>query len=193
MQGARGEVLAGYMRRRMVLSALQLIAERGVQGTSIADVLERSGAPRGSVYHHFPGGKDELVSAAMEYMATDARAPLLALRGSDIAGIVTGFTNLWRGVLTRSDFAAGCATAGVTVSGESETARAAARKVFEVWIEDLTDLLEAAGAERSRAAGFAWMLFASTEGALVFARAEHSMRAVDLVEQQLLELGATLA
>jgi TetR/AcrR family transcriptional repressor of lmrAB and yxaGH operons len=185
--------LAGYMRRRMVLSALQLIAERGVQGTSIADVLERSGAPRGSVYHHFPGGKDELVSAAMEYMATDARAPLLALRGSDIAGMVTGFTNLWRGVLTRSDFAAGCATAGVTVSGESETARAAARKVFGVWIEDLTDLLEAAGDERSRAAGFAWMLFASTEGALVFARAEHSMRAVDLVEQQLLELGATLA
>ena len=86
----------------MVLSALYLIAERGVQGTSIADVLERSGAPRGSVYHHFPGGKDEIVGAAMEYMATDARVPLRALHGSDVAGIVTGFINLWRGVLTRS-------------------------------------------------------------------------------------------
>src|SRR5579863_6044797 len=173
----------------MVLSALYLIAERGVQGTSIADVLERSGAPRGSVYHHFPGGKEEIVGAAMEYMATDARAPLRALRGSDVAGIVTGFINLWRNVLTRSQFAAGCATAGVTVSGESETARAAARKVFEVWI---ADLLEAAGVDRPKAADFAWMLFASTEGALVFARAEQSMRALDLVEQQLLSLGATL-
>ena len=66
-------------------------------------------------------------------------------------------------------------------------------KVFEVWIADLTELLEAAGVDRSRAADFAWMLFASTEGALVFARAEHSMRALDLVEQQLLSLGATLA
>ncbi len=94
--------MAGDVRQRMVLSALYLIAERGVQGTSIADVLERSGAPRGSVYHHFPGGKDEIVGAAMEYMATDARAPLRALRGSDVAGIVTGFTNLWRGVLTTS-------------------------------------------------------------------------------------------
>jgi TetR/AcrR family transcriptional repressor of lmrAB and yxaGH operons len=176
----------------MVLSALYLIAERGVGGTSIADILERSGAPRGSVYHHFPGGKDEIVGAAMEYMATDARAPLLALRGSDAAAIVSGFINLWRGVLTRSEFAAGCATAGVTVSGESETARGAARKVFEVWIEDLTDLFEVAGVERSKAADLAWMLFASTEGALVFARAEHSMRAVDLVEQQLLGLAATL-
>jgi AcrR family transcriptional regulator len=187
-----GELLAGDVRQRMVLSALYLIAERGVQGTSIADVLERSGAPRGSVYHHFPGGKDEIVGAAMEYMATDARVPLRALHGSDVAGIVTGFINLWRGVLTRSEFAAGCATAGVTVSGESETARAAARKVFEVWIADLSELIEAAGVDRSKAADFAWMLFASTEGALVFARAEHSMRALDLVEQQLLSLGATL-
>ncbi len=143
--------MAGDVRQRMVLSALYLIAECGVQGTSIADVLERSGAPRGSVYHHFPGGKD-----------------------------------------ARSEFAAGCATAGVTMSGESETVRAAARKVFEVWIEDLTELLEAAGVDPSKAADFAWMLFASTEGALIFARAEHSMRALDLVEQQLLGLGATL-
>jgi hypothetical protein len=55
------------------------------------------------------------------------------------------------------------------VSGESKTARAAARKVFEVWIADFTELLEAAGVDRSKAAGFAWMLFASTEGALVMA------------------------
>lgn len=176
----------------MVLSTLSLIAERGVEGTSIADVLERSGAPRGSIYHHFPGGKDEIVGAAMDYMATDARVPLRALRGSDVASIIIGFINLWRGVLTRSQFAAGCATAGVTTSGASETVRVAARKVFEVWIEDLTGLLEAAGVAPSKAADFAWMLFASTEGALIFARAEHSMRALDLVEQQLLDLGATL-
>src|SRR4029077_630045 len=145
----------------MVLSARDLTAERGVPGTSIADVLERSGAPRGSVYHHFPGGKDEIVCAAMEYMATDARVPLRALHGSDVAGIVTGFTNLWRGVLTKSECAAGCATAGVTVSGESETARAAARKVFEVWIKDLTELLEAAGVARSKAGGLARALVLS--------------------------------
>ncbi|WP_422935355.1 TetR/AcrR family transcriptional regulator [Sinomonas sp. P47F7] len=177
----------------MVLSALNLIAERGVGGTSISDVLERSGAPRGSVYHHFPGGKEEMVGAAMEYMATDARAPLRALEGSDVAGIVTGFIDLWRGVLLRSDFAAGCATAGVTVSGESEESREAARNVFERWIDDLIALLEGAGVESSRASDFAWMLFASTEGALVFARAEHSMRAIDLVERQLLAFGETLA
>ncbi len=67
------------------------------------------------------------------------------------------------------------------------------RKVFELWIDDLTELLEAAGVARSKAADFAWMLFASTEGALIFARAEHNMRPLDLVEQQLLTLGTNLA
>ena len=47
-------------RRKMIESAATLLAMRGVQGTAFSDVLERSGAPRGSIYHHFPSGKDQL-------------------------------------------------------------------------------------------------------------------------------------
>ena len=172
----------------MALSALGLIAERGVHGMSIADVLERSGAPRGSVYYHFPGGKDEMVLAAMEYMATVARAPLAALKGSDAAGVIRGYVNLWRGVLTKSNFEAGCATAGLATSADSDELKAAARKVFDAWVSDLTDLFEGAGFTRPQAEEMAWMLEASTEGALVFARAERGMRAIDLVERQLIAL-----
>ena len=127
--------MASDVRRRMAQSALWLIAERGVHGMSIADVLERSGAPRGSVYYHFPGGKDEMVLAAMEYMATDARAPLEALKGSDAAGVIRGYVNLWAlGVLTKSNFEAGCATAGLATSADSDEMKAAARKVFGAWV-----------------------------------------------------------
>jgi TetR/AcrR family transcriptional repressor of lmrAB and yxaGH operons len=182
--------LARDVRQKMILAALTLVAERGVEGTSIADILERSGAPRGSVYHHFPGGKDEIVCAAMEYMATEAREPLKELKGSDVAGVIVGFVNLWRAVLTRSDFKAGCATAGVTVSGESEPAKTAARRVFELWTGDLTRLFADAGLSAGPdAENFARMVFASVEGALVFARAEQSMQALDLVERQLIALG----
>ena len=175
----------------MALSALWLIAERGIHGTSIADVLERSGAPRGSVYYHFPGGKDEMVLAAMEYMATEGRAPIQAMKGWDVAAIVTGFVNLWRGVLKNSDYAAGCASAGVATSADTEELRAAARKVFETWTADLTALFEATGMPANRAQDLAWMLFASTEGAVIFARSERSMRALDLVESQLHALART--
>lgn len=176
----------------MAQSALWLIAQRGYHGTSIADILEASGAPRGSVYYHFPGGKDEMAMAAMEYMATDARKPLEALKGSDAAGVIRGFVNLWRGVLTRSNFAAGCATGGLAVSAETDELRAAAGRVFDLWVGDLTDLFKEAGMSRTNAEEMAWMLEASTEGALMFARAESSMRAMDLVERQLIALASTM-
>ena len=52
-------------RASMVRSAASLIRTRGVNATSFSDVLADSGAPRGSIYHHFPGGKDQLVDAAI--------------------------------------------------------------------------------------------------------------------------------
>lgn len=58
--------MARDVRARMVESAVELLARRGLLATSFSEVLERSGAPRGSVYHHFPGGKDELVGSALD-------------------------------------------------------------------------------------------------------------------------------
>ena len=59
-------------RRKMVIGAAQLLAERGLQDTSFSQVLELTGAPRGSIYHHFPGGKDELVAAAIDLAGAHA-------------------------------------------------------------------------------------------------------------------------
>ena len=54
-------------RERMVVSAALLIRERGAHATAISDVLEHSGAPRGSAYHYFPGGRTQLLGEAIEY------------------------------------------------------------------------------------------------------------------------------
>ena len=75
-------------RERMVASAALLIRERGARPTAIADVLAHSGAPRGSAYHYFPGGRNQLLCEAVDYSAayvagaiTDAR-PGQVIRGS---------------------------------------------------------------------------------------------------------------
>src|SRR5258705_13873654 len=91
-------------KRRMISSAMLLLARRGLQATSFTEVLEHSGAPRGSVYHHFPGGKDELVGAAIEYASTRALKLLDAKAGAGAQVIVATFLQLWREVLLRSDF-----------------------------------------------------------------------------------------
>jgi AcrR family transcriptional regulator len=54
-------------RERMVVSAALLIRERGAHATAISDVLEHSGAPRGSAYHYFPGGRTQLLCEAVDY------------------------------------------------------------------------------------------------------------------------------
>ena len=112
------------------------------------------------------------MGAAMEYMATDARVPLRALRGSDVAGIVTGFINLWRGVLTRSEFAAGARPRASPLPAASQT-RLGLRRERSSRSGSRTSrkCLKPLALTGRRPADFAWMLFASTEGALVFSLA----------------------
>src|SRR5256886_15404708 len=59
--------MPGHPRERMIQSALVLMGEQGVEATSFSQVIEHSGAPRGSIYHHFPGGKEQLIEEATRY------------------------------------------------------------------------------------------------------------------------------
>ncbi len=73
-------------RERMVASAAMLIRERGAHPTAIADVLEHSGAPRGSAYHYFPGGRTQLLCEAVDYAADYVAAKMeKAASGADDA------------------------------------------------------------------------------------------------------------
>ncbi|MCW2985941.1 MAG: Transcriptional regulator, TetR, partial [Conexibacter sp.] len=119
---------ASDARDRMIASTTILIRERGVEATALSDVLEHSGAPRGSIYHHFPGGKGQLVEEATRVAggaftdalvgALDAGDPLVALRA---------FADAWLATLRESDFGAGCPIAAVAVEGDRmPSARAAA-------------------------------------------------------------------
>src|SRR4051795_8229183 len=109
------ERLASDARDRMVDSAVRLLATRGLQATSFSEVIERSGAPRGSIYHHFPGGKDQLVDAAIELAGDRALRVLDAVAGRAPAEVTGYFIDLWRAVLVRSRLTAGCAVLAVTV------------------------------------------------------------------------------
>src|SRR5271154_6350078 len=66
------EMAQGEVRTKMVKGAARLLATKGVEGTSFAEVLDATGTPRGSIYHHFPGGKSELVHAALDLVSTRA-------------------------------------------------------------------------------------------------------------------------
>jgi TetR/AcrR family transcriptional repressor of lmrAB and yxaGH operons len=177
-------------RDRMVDSAVKLLAMQGFQGTSFSSVLDDSGAPRGSIYHHFPGGKDELVLAAIERSGNRAAAIVDGFRGRPADEIVRAFVALWRGVLTISDFRAGCSVLGATVSASEPAIVDRAEEVFRSWESKLADVFETASIERSVAEDLGTLLIASCEGAVVICRAERSFTPLDRVERSLLRLVA---
>jgi len=178
--------VAGDVRRRMIQETVAALASKGLQGASFSEVLAASGAPRGSLYHHFPGGKDELVDSAMQAAGAWALAALGERRGQPAEEVAAAFIGLWRFVLTRSDFAAGCAIAAVTVATREPDQLDRAAALFLAWRRELAGLLAAAGVEASRAESLAALLVASCEGAVVVARAERSFDSFDRVMAEVL-------
>jgi AcrR family transcriptional regulator len=173
-------------RRKMIESAVTLLAMRGLQRTAFSDVLDRSGAPRGSIYHHFPKGKDELVDAAIELSGQRALRVLDAVEGASASAITAYFLDIWRAVLVRSDLRAGCAVLAVTVATDSPDLREHAAAIFRAWRGRLTELYVAAGVEPDLASAFATTLIAASEGAVVLSRAQQSLEPFEQVAARLI-------
>jgi len=178
--------MAGDSRQRMIESAAVLLAKRGLQATAFSDVIERSGAPRGSIYHHFPGGKDELVNAAMDLAGHRALRVLDAVDGKSPAEVTGYFIDLWRAVLVRSRLTAGCAVLAVTVATDSPELLDHAAKIFRAWRGRLADLYATGGMTPEAAGRFATIVVAATEGAVVVSRAEQRLEPFELVAEELL-------
>src|SRR3954451_657160 len=181
-------------RQKMIESAAVLFRERGVHGTSFADVLEHSGAPRGSLYHWFPGGKAQLAEEATRHIGGVIAAGLAsALEEKDPVAAVRAFARLYRDLLRGSDFAAGCPIVSATLEGDrSPGARDAAGAAFANWQELLADAYARRGVAPDRAASLAALTIAAIEGAIVLARAQRSVAPLERVvdELELLVAGA---
>jgi AcrR family transcriptional regulator len=178
----------GGSAEAMIASAVKLLARHGFHATTFSAVLADSGAPRGSIYHHFPEGKDQLVAAAIDLAGGRALAFTDALTGLSAPEIVDAFSGLWRAVLVRSGFGAGCAVLAVTVSADVPALVDQAAAIFRSWRERLATALETAGVPSGQAAALALTIIASCEGAVVMCRAEHSLEPLETVTAHLRSL-----
>jgi TetR/AcrR family transcriptional repressor of lmrAB and yxaGH operons len=183
-----GRARRGAVRSRMVEGAVQLLAIKGVEGTSFSEVLEATNAPRGSVYHHFPGGKPELLHAALDLASERALGALEATRGQPAAKVIERFLALWRLLLDYSHVTAGCAVIAVTVAANDDDLLDHAGTIFRTWTEHLAELCAAGGIDANFAQQLAVMVIAATEGAVAMSRAERSTEPFDAVETVLLSL-----
>jgi TetR/AcrR family transcriptional regulator, lmrAB and yxaGH operons repressor len=165
-------------RERLLDAAVDLLQRRGYHGTGLNELLERSEAPRGSLYHYFPGGKEQIgaeaISRAGDQVAA-AVAHLLRTKPS-VPDAVEALAGLLAAGLEASDFERGCpvATTALEVTPRSEPIRAAVQASFDRWLGPLRERLEATGFEHDEAARRADLTIAALEGALVLARARQN-------------------
>jgi len=188
-------------RAKMVAGAADLMSRRGVNGTSMRDVVRHTGTPRGSIGHHFPRGKQQLIEDAIVFAGKQVSGPLEHLtqdRGA-IAGL-REFIALWRKTLERSKFQAGCPVLAVAVEQfvndaterDGKPDEAAQRRlldladgVFADWQRIMVSALRREGVPSPRARRLAALVIASTEGTVAMCRGACSAQPLEDVRQEL--------
>jgi AcrR family transcriptional regulator len=178
----------------MVRSAMALICRQGVSGTGLREVVAHAAAPRGSLQHYFPGGKEQLVGEALALAGVTASRTVGRLTEAGAAfgpgDVVAAMVGAWRRWLAETDYAQGCpvlaTVADATVgSGALRTATADA---FAAWQAGVEAALRQAGVPAERSPGLAVLLISALEGAIVLARSRRSLGPLDDVQRELTPL-----
>jgi AcrR family transcriptional regulator len=162
-------------RSRLLTATNELFRRHGYQGTSLKQVTEAAGATIGSLYHFFPGGKDDLAIAAIKESGEAYRQlfEVFADAATDAASAVSSFFDGAADVLEETDYIDPCpiGTVAREVASTNEALRQATDRVFLRWIETAASTFEADGISPQAAQELATMVVATLEGGFVLARA----------------------
>ena len=173
-------------RETMIRCAATLIGTSGVAGASFSDVLEVSGAPRGSIYHYFPDGKRQLTEEAVRWTSVQILGYLATGPVDSPRAVLQHFVDLWRRAVIASDGATGCAVAGVAIDTDAdEPMMTTVRDVFRSWIDALAVRLRVAGLDDDRATSVASLVIAAMEGSLILCRAERNVAPLEAAAREI--------
>jgi len=169
-------------RDRLVQASAGLLQRQGLTGTGIKQILTEARAPYSSLYHHFPGGKDELAEVAIRASGAQYQALVEAVwdEAPDVTSAVAAVFEGAAQTLESTDFAVACpiATVALEVASTNERLRRATAEVFDTWIASATRRLEAQGVSPRDARIVALTLISLLEGAFVLSQALRSTEPV---------------
>lgn len=170
----------------MLDTAVEVLREKGAAGVTIDEVLARSGAPRGSVYHHFPDGRSQLLTEALLY-AGDAITAVIDDAAAQGTSRWCDSSSRSGSARSPSDFAAGCpvVAAAIGSAGDDPALTAIAGDIFDRWRVALTRAFVADGFDEADAGSLAMTCIAALEGAVVLCRATRTIEPLREVALQI--------
>ena len=166
-------------RNRMVSGAADMLGRRGLSAMTVRDLARHAGAPLGSTYHYFPGGKAQLAAEAVRWADAHTTAELQQVAGAGPAAMLDVLLRAWCEALVDSDFQRGCAVLAVAVQNstgddDDPAPRDAAVFAFSNWTTMLARSLRDAAVADPEATEMAILIVAAVEGAVAMSRAECS-------------------
>jgi TetR/AcrR family transcriptional repressor of lmrAB and yxaGH operons len=180
---------AAQHKERLVIAAANLFRRKGYSATGLNEILATSGAPKGSLYHYFPDGKDALGAAAVTVAGAVVVKTLTSLRSTsdDAAQFIKGYGELLAGWMEDSDFQSGCpiATTVLETCPASTAIKQASHAVFESWISVIAQVFIDDGMDSDQARANAELTISAIEGALILCRAESSAEPIKRTVNQL--------
>jgi TetR/AcrR family transcriptional regulator, lmrAB and yxaGH operons repressor len=180
--------MAKDTREHMIETTAALVHRQGFHGTSLNEILTESGAPRGSLYYHFPRGKEQLIlETTRQGVAMVTQMLKEALTGSpEPADGVRTFVEAAADVLRNSGYVFGCPVAPIILdSPESSALAEVCQEALEEWQQVLVEGFGSAGIERGRAESLATMIVCGVEGGLILSRARRDTEQFDAVAKEL--------
>ena len=177
----------GSTRHRMLQTAAEVLREKGAAGVTIDEVLARSGAPRGSVYHHFPDGRRQLLTEALMYAGDAITGVIDDAAAQGYVSLVRQFVAFWERTLADSDFAAGCpvVAAAIGSADDDPALTEIAGDIFDRWRAALSRAFVADGFDEADAGSLAVTCIAALEGAVVLCRATRNSDPLREVARQI--------
>jgi TetR/AcrR family transcriptional repressor of lmrAB and yxaGH operons len=178
---------ASDSKGKTLAAAARLFRQQGYHGTALHDILEAGGSPRGSLYFHFPKGKEEIGEAALK-LAGEAVARAIVHAAETSENPEVFLTRVARGMasdLERSDYREGCpiATTALETAAQSEVLGAATRSAFKLWEHEIKSGLERFGMKTDDADLVATTVLSQLEGALLLARTYRSLEPMHRAEK----------
>ena len=180
-------------KEKTLSAAVKLFSQRGYHGTGLQDILEAGGAPRGSLYFHFPKGKEQIGEAAVQ-LGTEGVRDFITDAAQTSGNVQAFLVKLARGMaanLERSGYREGCpvATTALETAAQSDVLGRAARAAFKTWEQEIKRALISFGMKANKADRTATAVLSQLEGALLLARTYRSLEPMQRAEKALLVLG----
>ena len=179
-------------RRRMLDAAAELFRAQGYHATGLNQLVAQGGAPKGSMYFHFPGGKEQLAAEAMREAAGRVLEQLrAAAQGApDAATAIALVIDALADELVATGFRSGCPLASVALdaSAQSEPIAAACGEGYRSWRDAIAALLHRHGVAEEPAAALATVTLAAIEGGLLLARTDRDVRPLRQVRDHLVSV-----